>query len=85
VLVPITPEGRRRRARVAAIRRHHPDRPDLAADDQRALKTDALERHIREVLAGDNPPARAQRDRLAQLLFDPDATLRGGDGDGAAA
>lgn len=62
-----------------------PPRPDLAADAQRALKTDALEQHICEVMAGDNPPARAQRDRLARLLFDPDATLRGGDGDGAAA
>jgi hypothetical protein len=85
VPVPISPDGRSHRARVAALRRHHPDRPDLAAADQRALKTDALEQHIRAVLTGDNPPARAQRDQLARLLFDPDATLRGGDGDGAAA
>lgn len=50
----ITADGRRRRARVAALRRHHPDSPDLAADDQRTLKAEALERRIHTAL-GSHP------------------------------
>jgi hypothetical protein len=73
--VPITPEGRRMRARVAALRRHHPDQPDVGADLQRKLRADALERAIVKLA----PPLTAdQRIRLGALL------LRGGDGDAAA-
>jgi hypothetical protein len=66
--VPITPDGRRRRARVAALRRHHPDRPDLTADDQRTLLADALERRIRQALDTTPPLNPEQRARLARLL-----------------
>jgi hypothetical protein len=61
-------EGRRRRARVAIMRRHHPDRPELVADDQRKLKEAALERRIREVVDTWPPLTAAQRARLAALL-----------------
>jgi hypothetical protein len=58
----------RRAARQAANHRWHRDRPDLVADDRRALKTAALERHIRKALADPASPEQADRDRLAQLL-----------------
>jgi hypothetical protein len=67
--VSITAEGRRRRARVAALRRHHPDDPELTADAQRTLKAEALERHVRRALTSPTPPAQADRDRLALLLL----------------
>lgn len=54
--------------RQAANRRWHPDRPELVADDQRALKAAALERHIRKALT-DPTPAQPERDRLALLLL----------------
>jgi hypothetical protein len=65
-------ELRRRSARQAANHRWHPERPDLAADDRRALETNALERHIRKALASPTPPAQTDRMELAALL------LRGG-------
>jgi hypothetical protein len=67
--VPLSADDRRRHARVAATRRWHPDRPDLAADDRRILKVDALERSIRRVLTCSTPPTQAQRDQLALLLL----------------
>jgi hypothetical protein len=67
----LTPDGRHRRARVAALRRHHPDRPDLTADDERALRAAALERRIREAISADARPALSleQRAGLARLLL----------------
>jgi len=67
----ITPEGRRRRARVAALRCHHPDRPELIADDRRTLKA-AAERYLRELTATDPALTAEQRNRLALLLLGGD-------------
>jgi hypothetical protein len=55
------------RARAAALRRHHPDQPDVAADLQRSLKADALERAIVKLAP---PLTAAQRARLAVRLLD---------------
>jgi hypothetical protein len=67
--VPITAEGRRRRARAAALRRHHPDHPELAADDQRVLRFEAAERFIREQLGSRPALTIEQRCRLVRLLL----------------
>jgi hypothetical protein len=65
----LTPEQRRhRRARAAANRRHHPAQPEPAADDQRTLKADRLERHIREMVDSWPPLTAEQRSRLTLLL-----------------
>jgi hypothetical protein len=72
----LTAEGRRRRARAAALRRHHPDKPELAADDQRALKVDRAEKLVRELVDTFPPLTAEQRGRLALLL-------QGGGGDAA--
>jgi hypothetical protein len=61
-------EGRRRRSRVANNLRHHPDRPELVEDDQRILKADALERHIRAMVDEWPPLTAEQRSRLTLLL-----------------
>jgi hypothetical protein len=61
-------ETRSRKARAAALRRHYPDRPELAADDQRALKADRAERYVRDLVDGWPPLTTDQRDRLALLL-----------------
>lgn len=74
--MPISPEGRRRRARAAALRRHHPDQPDAGVDDRRVLKADALERHIRELVDTFPELTVEQKSRLAVLLLTP-----GGGGD----
>jgi hypothetical protein len=77
--VPITPEGRRVRARAAALRRHHPDQPEVGAEERRSLKEAALERHIRELVDTFPPLTVEQRVRLGVILLQP-----GGDGDAAA-
>lgn len=65
----LTPEQRRtHRARAAANRRHHPDRPELAADDQRTLKADRLAREIRDLVDTWPPLTAEQRSRLTLLL-----------------
>jgi hypothetical protein len=76
--VPIGPEGRRRRARAAALSRHHPDQPEIAAEDRRELKAAAMERHIKALVDTFPPLTEAQRARLAVLLLVP-----GGDGVGS--
>jgi hypothetical protein len=68
----LTPEHRSRRARAAALSRHG---SELAADERAALKADALERHIRQMVDAWPPLTSAQRGRLAALL--------GGAGEGA--
>jgi hypothetical protein len=65
---PRDPEVRTRRARVGANRRHHPDRPELAADDQRTLKAVRAERYVRELVDGWPPLSSDQRNQLALLL-----------------
>ena len=64
----LDPEGRQRRARLAANTRHHPDRPELAAEDRRTLKADAAERYVRELVDTFPPLTAEQRARLASLL-----------------
>jgi hypothetical protein len=66
--VPLTPEGRRLRARAAAVTRHHPDQPELAADDRRQLKAAAAERYVKELVAAWPPLTDSQKGRLAALL-----------------
>ena len=78
--MPLTQEGRRLRARAAAVTRHHPDQPELAADDRRALKADAAERYVRDLVATWPPLSDAQRGRLAALLAGSDPGEGGGDG-----
>jgi hypothetical protein len=65
---PLDAEVRRRRARAAANRRHHPDQPELAADDQRTLKAARAEKYVRELVDTFPPLTTDQRDRLALLL-----------------
>jgi hypothetical protein len=60
------------RARAAALRRHHPDRPELAADDQLVLKADRAERIIREMVDTWPPLTPQQRSRLTLLLHGGD-------------
>ena len=61
----LTSEGRRERARIAALTRsRRPDDPDLVAA-RRRLAADRLERHVRDAAA---QLTAAQRDRLAALL-----------------
>jgi len=67
--MPLSPEGRQRRARVAALRRHHPDQPDLVDADAAALKTDAAAEEFIQLIVDGFPPLTAeQRARLAVLL-----------------
>ncbi len=76
-------ERLRQRARVAALRRHYPDRPDLYEDDQRTLKADSAERYIRELIDVFPPLSDEQRTRLALLLRGSPAGGREGAGDAA--
>ena len=58
------------RARVAALTRHHPDNPELAAEGRRHLKVLKAERLIR-VLTGTEPVlTMPQRTRLASMLLE---------------
>jgi hypothetical protein len=59
------------RARLAAIKRHHPDRLDLAADAKRNLAAANLEACIKRVVAEAPPLTEDQRSRLALLLRGP--------------
>ena len=69
----LSAEGRRHRARAAALHRHHPNNPEAAAEARRALKHDAMERYIREMVNGWPPLSADQRARLALLLQGGDA------------
>jgi hypothetical protein len=65
----ITPEGRRLRARAAALTRHHPEDPEASAAERRTLKAAAAERYIRD-LCGSMPALTVEeRARLARLLL----------------
>lgn len=63
-MAPMSPERRKLRAQVAAIRRHHPNRPDLVEQMQRDLKIARAEKFIREVV--ESPPA-LRPDELEKL------------------
>lgn len=57
------------RARLAALRRHHPDQPDIGAAEMRALKLKHAEAYIGRLLT--EPPGLLDedRERLADLLL----------------
>ena len=65
---PLTPARTTARARVSAMKRHHPDggaAVDAAVRDLRAM---SLEEHIREVVDQEPGLSPEQADRLAALL-----------------
>ena len=66
--MPMTAEQRRARARLAANTRHHPDEPELTADDAAALERAALDKHIDEVVARAPRMTPEQADRLRRLF-----------------
>jgi hypothetical protein len=66
--VPRDPEIRRLRARVARAARYHPDQPELAGDDRRALKAKVAEQYVRDLVDSFPPLTDAQKGRLAALL-----------------
>jgi len=69
----MTPAEKTERARVAAMRRHHPNDPktdELAA----AFKADRLAQHIQRIVDEAPPLTPEQRARLAVLLHGPDVS-----------
>jgi hypothetical protein len=64
----LDPEQRRLRGRVAILKRHFPDRPELWADGQRELRTAAAARYIAQLVDNFPAPTPEQRARLAELL-----------------
>jgi hypothetical protein len=63
-------EARQVQARIASHERWHPDRPELADDARRELKTLTLAEHLATV--NEWPPLTdEQRERLAELLLPP--------------
>jgi hypothetical protein len=67
----LSAEGRQRRARAAALSRHHPEQ---AGEDRRVLKRDAMERYIREMVDRWPPLSPEQQNHLALLLKDGEAS-----------
>lgn len=66
--MPISPEGRTLRARVAALTRHHPDNPEVAAEGRRVLAIARVEARIAAAVQDAPPlPADLQR-RLIELI-----------------
>jgi hypothetical protein len=78
--MPLTPEGRRLRARVAILSRFHPDQPELD-DARRDLKASTAEQYVRDLVDSWPPLSDSQRSRLAALLAGSDP--EGGSDDGA--
>jgi hypothetical protein len=64
----LSPEQRHARARLAANRRHHPDDPELTADDAAELERAALDRHIDELVAKAGRMSSEQSDTLRRLF-----------------
>lgn len=64
----LTAEQRERRSRIAAIMRHHPDRPELIDAERRALKVDAIARSIERARHTNPPLTDDDMDRLRNLL-----------------
>ncbi len=63
----MTPVERSARARVAALKRHHPDDPKTA-EAAAQFKADRLAEYIQRLVADAPPLSPEQRDRLALLL-----------------
>jgi hypothetical protein len=62
-------KGRRQRARLAALRRHHPDDPTIGMEERRDVKASAAKQYVLELVDGWPPLTDAQRSRLAVLLL----------------
>jgi hypothetical protein len=65
-MAPRAPEVAR--ARLAAVRRHHPDQPEFAADARRDLRAANAAQYVRDLVDGWPPLTDQQRGRLAALL-----------------
>jgi hypothetical protein len=63
-------EQRQARARLAAARRHHPDQPELAAEDLAVLQAAKAERAVQQAMATVSTLPRSQRMELARRLLD---------------
>jgi hypothetical protein len=72
--VSIPARKRLHRAKLAAAVRHHPDDSNLIDSQRRELAALGLEDHVRRVVEGFPPLTAEQRDRLAALLRDWEAT-----------
>lgn len=70
-MVALTPEARyhHHRARVGALSRHHPDRPELADAERLLLKSAAIERYLCQQLTTEPRLTDGQRAWLAALLL----------------
>lgn len=66
-LPPLNPEQRKKRASIAAKRRHNPTDPDTA-DAQRDFRAERAEDYIRRLVDEAPPLTDEQRARLAALL-----------------
>jgi hypothetical protein len=67
-MAPRDPEVARARARLAPVRRHHPDQVDLTADARRDLRVANAGQYIRDLVDAWPPLTDSQRGRLAALL-----------------
>ena len=66
--MPMTAEQRSARARLAANTRHHPDNPELTADDAAELERAARDRAIDDIVAQAPKMTPEQADRLRRLF-----------------
>jgi len=57
------------RARTAALVRHHPDHPEIAAPARRELAAAMLAEHVARVVADAPPLTTEQRDRITSALW----------------
>ena len=68
---PVPDDWRVHRARLAALRRHHPDQPELVATEQRLLKVKHAESYIARLLSDPPELDAEERGRLAAMLLTP--------------
>jgi hypothetical protein len=66
--MPLSPEQRQARARVAINRRHHPDKPELVAADVAELEQAATDRVIDDIVARAPKMTPEQAARIGQLF-----------------
>ncbi len=68
--MPLNPEGRRARARLAALRRHHPgdDLDQITEECYRELEISRNDVRIDELVASAEPPTDEQLARLRTLV-----------------
>jgi hypothetical protein len=69
IVMPLDAEKRRQRARLAALRRHHPDDLTVGLEEHRDFKAGAAERYVQELVDSWPPLTDTQRSRLAVLLL----------------